>query len=188
MAKLGVGLLIVPQKPWDDVQREIGEYREIFLSENSCEPPPPLVAGWTIVHEDEERAAELAVEYIGKYYHTVLKHYEFSSNHLKTTKGYEYYGALTKYLDKRGADGAAADFAMLHPWGTPEQVIEKIMNIHEMVGNNGYMAVLSFSGMPYDEAERNMRLFADKVLPALKASGIAPPTFEAPQGAYAATA
>ena len=35
------------------------------------------------------------------------------------------------------------------------------------------MAVLSFSGMPYALAEQNMRLFAEKVMPALKASGIA---------------
>ena len=180
MARLGVGLLIVPQKPWEDVQREIVEYREIFLAENGAEPPPPLVAGWTIVDEDEDRAAELALEYIGKYYHTVMKHYQFKNDHLKATKGYEYYGGLTKYIDKRGADGAAADFTMLHPWGTPEQVIEKIMNIHEMVGHNGYMAILSFAGMPYDLAERNMKLFAEKVLPVLKASGIAPPTFDAP--------
>ena len=179
MARLGVGLLIVPQKPWEDVQREITEYREIFIAENGTEPPPPLVAGWTIVDEDEDRAAELALEYIGKYYHTVMKHYQFKNDHLKATKGYEYYGGLTKYIDKRGADGAAADFTMLHPWGTPEQVIEKIMNIHDMVGHNGYMAILSFAGMPYELAERNMKLFAEKVMPALKASGVAPPTFDA---------
>lgn len=188
MARLGVGLLIVPQKPWEDVQREISEYREIYLVENGTEPPPPLVAGWTIVNDDEERAAEMALEYIGKYYHTVMKHYQFANDHLKATKGYEYYGGLTKYIDKRGADGAAADFTMLHPWGTPEQVVEKIMNIHDMVGHNGYMAVLSFAGMPYDVAQANMKLFASKVMPALKASGIAPPTFDAPAAPLARTA
>ena len=188
MARLGVGLLIVPQKPWDDVEREIAQYREIFLTENGREPPAPLVAGWTIVHEDGEKAAELALQYIGKYYHTVLKHYQFSNDYLKTTRGYEYYGALTQYIDKRGADGAAADFAMLHPWGTPEEVVEKILKIHDMVGNNGYMAILSFSGMPYEEAERNLHLFAREVLPRLKVAGIEPPTFEAPKAAMAQSA
>ena len=119
MARLGVGLLIVPQKPWEDVQREIGEYREIFLAENGCAPPPPLVAGWTIVHENEDHAAELAMQYIGKYYHTVLKHYQFSNDHLKTTKGYEYYGSLSKYIDKRGGRWSRRRLCHVAPLGHP---------------------------------------------------------------------
>ncbi|MEM7406479.1 MAG: LLM class flavin-dependent oxidoreductase [Pseudomonadota bacterium] len=179
MAKLGVGLLIVPQKPWEDVKRELETYREIYRDENGEEPPAPLVAGWTMVDRDAELAREKAYGYIGKYYETVLKHYQFSQDHLKTTKGYEYYASLTKYIDKRGADGAAADFAELHPWGTPAEVVEKIAAIYDIVGHNGYMAVLSFSGMPYDEAERNMRLFASDVLPELKRMGIPEAHFEA---------
>ena len=60
MAKLGVGLLIVPQKPWEDVEREIGEYRELYREVNGAEPPPPLVAGWTFVDESADRAEEMA--------------------------------------------------------------------------------------------------------------------------------
>ena len=182
MAGLGVGLLIVPQKPWDDVEREIGEYRELYREVNGTEPPPPLVAGWTFVDESADRAEEMAMRYIGKYYDTVMKHYEFKRDHLKSTRGYEYYAALTKYIDKRGQDGAAADFARLHPWGTPEQVYEKIMDIHRAVGHNGFMAITSYSGMPWDEAERNMRLFAREVMPELKKFDCEAPQFEMETG------
>ena len=30
MAKLGIGLLIIPQKPWDMVLKELGDYRRVF--------------------------------------------------------------------------------------------------------------------------------------------------------------
>ena len=42
---------------------------------------------------------------------------------------------------------------------------------------NGYMAILSYSGMPYAEAERNMRLFASSVLPELKKVEVAEAEF-----------
>ncbi|MEM7255331.1 MAG: LLM class flavin-dependent oxidoreductase, partial [Pseudomonadota bacterium] len=185
MAKLGVGLLIVPQKPWETVVEELATYTDIYREENGCEPPPPLVAGWTYVDNDPARAEEMALKYIKKYYYTVMKHYEFIKGHLKTTKGYEYYGSLTKYIDKRGEDTAASDFALLHPWGTPEQVYQKIVDIHKLVGHNGYMAILSFSGMPWEDAERNMKLFASEVMPELKKLGIDPPLFDTKTAAAA---
>jgi len=46
--------------------------------------------------------------------------------------------------------------------------------------------VLSFSGMPYDEADRNMRLFASDVMPRLKAMNVTPAGFS--QAPIAATA
>jgi len=177
MARLGVGLLIVPQKPWADVEQELNAYRAIYREENNAEAPPPLCAGWVMVDENADRAEEMAYRYIGKYYQTVMKHYEFAADHLKDTKGYEYYASLTKYIDKRSPEGAAADFVRLHPWGTPEQVIEKITEINKITGHNGFMGVFSYSGMPFEEAERNMRLFADKVMPELKKLDVAPPDF-----------
>ncbi len=36
-----------------------------------------------------------------------------------------------------------------------------------MVGAAGIIGVFSYGGMPHDEAERNMRLFAEKVMPQL---------------------
>jgi hypothetical protein len=43
-----------------------------------------------------------------------------------------------------------------------------------MIDMNGLLPAFSYGGMPYDLAERSMRLFADKVLPELK-SWTAPP-------------
>jgi len=42
------------------------------------------------------------------------------------------------------------------------------------VGNDHFVGVFSYAGMPYDEAERNMRLFAAEVMPALQKLGPPP--------------
>ncbi|MCY4077815.1 MAG: LLM class flavin-dependent oxidoreductase [Acidobacteria bacterium] len=59
MAKLGVGLLIIPQKPWDHVAKELAEYRALFQRVNGFDAPAPIAAGWTFVDESEERAYEI---------------------------------------------------------------------------------------------------------------------------------
>src|SRR5437867_3481109 len=77
MAELGVGILIIPQKPWKEVARELDAYRTIYQEVNRTDAPPPISAGWTFGDEDAERAHEQAQRWIGGYYQTVLDHYHF---------------------------------------------------------------------------------------------------------------
>ena len=77
--KLGVGLLIIPQKPWREVEKELAEYNTLYRELNGTDAPQPISAGWTIVDPSAERARELAVKYIGGYYRTVLEHYQFGA-------------------------------------------------------------------------------------------------------------
>src|SRR5262245_1427362 len=89
MANLGVGLLIIPQKPWPTVVKELAEYRGAYRELVGGEPPPPIVAGWVYIDEDASRAAEGAHTYIDRYYRTVIDHYELKEAHLQSTRGYE---------------------------------------------------------------------------------------------------
>lgn len=168
MARLGVGILIIPQKPWREVAKELDEYRTIYREVNKAEAPQPVAAGWTFVDESAERAREMALKYIGGYYQTVLDHYNFAGDHLAKTKGYEYYGKMAEKINQLGADKTIEYFTDLQVWGTPEMVYEKIMDIHGKVNNSSYVGVFSYAGMEPQEAERNMRLFATKVMPELK--------------------
>ena len=168
MAKLGVGLLVIPQKPWEDTAKDFAAYHKIYAKENTLPPPAPLCGGFYFVDENADRAEEMAHKYIAGYYHTVMKHYEFTAGHLATTKGYEYYSAVNKHIEKRSANGAARDFMKLMPYGTPQQVLEKVEDIHRRIGHAGMMCHFGYAGMPYSEAERNLRLFSTKVLPELK--------------------
>jgi alkanesulfonate monooxygenase SsuD/methylene tetrahydromethanopterin reductase-like flavin-dependent oxidoreductase (luciferase family) len=168
MAELGVGMLIIPQKPWREVAHELETYRGIYREANGAEAPPPVCAGWTFCDRDPARAREQARRWIGGYFDTVLEHYKFAGDHLAKTKGYEYYGKMSEKINAYGA-GAVTDFFVdLQIWGTPEQCYERIQDVRARTGGDTFVGVFSYAGMPYDEAERNMRLFAAEVMPALQ--------------------
>jgi alkanesulfonate monooxygenase SsuD/methylene tetrahydromethanopterin reductase-like flavin-dependent oxidoreductase (luciferase family) len=169
MAELGVGILIIPQKPWAEVAKELDAYRSIYREVNAAEAPAPIAAGWTFCDEDAGRAEALARQYIGGYYQSVLDHYQFAGDHLARTRGYEYYGKMAEKIAQYGTDKVIDFFLGLQVWGTPEQCYAKILDIRQRVGNETFVGVFSYAGMPAAEAERNLRLFAREVLPALRA-------------------
>ncbi len=185
MAKLGVGMLVIPQKPWPEVAKELDGYRTAYRQLNGAEAPPPVCAGWTFCDASAERAREQALRYIGGYYQTVLDHYKFQDDHLKTTKGYEYYGKMADKIQQYGTDKVIEYFVNLQVWGTPEQCYERILDVRRRVGNDTFVGVFSYAGMDYGEAERNMRLFAKDVMPALQKLGAAPVPTAAPEPAPA---
>ena len=174
MAELGVGLLVVPQKPWDAVKKDFEVYRRVYHDVNGVAAPQPFCGGFFFVDESADRAEEMAMRYIGAYYHSVMRHYEMTAKSFGTAKGYEFYRNVNRHIGKHGTDRAAEDFARLMPWGTPDQVLEKLAHIRDTIDNTGIMCHFSFSGMPYQEAERNMRCFAERVLPELKTWDTAP--------------
>lgn len=168
MAKLGVAILIIPQKPWDSVAQELEMYRGIYREVNGQEAPPPYTACWVYCDEDAVRARDMAQRYIGGYYETVIRHYEFGSDHFAKTKGYEYYGGVSNMIDKVGTAGGTDFFTNLQVWGTPDECYEKILDIRGRVGCETVIGVFSYSGMDYGDAERNLRLFASEVKPRLQ--------------------
>ena len=170
MAEMGVGILIVPQKPWKAVRQELQDYRDVHRDANGKDPTSPMVAGWTFVDGNADRAEEKAREFIGGYWDTIIDHYEFDKPHLKETPGYEHHGQMYDRLKAPGGLEMMTDFFVdLQLWGTPEQVYDKIVNLQEQTFMDGYMGVFSFAGMEHEEADRNMKLFAREVMPELQA-------------------
>jgi alkanesulfonate monooxygenase SsuD/methylene tetrahydromethanopterin reductase-like flavin-dependent oxidoreductase (luciferase family) len=169
MARLGIGILIIPQKPWELVAKELSDYRRVFHEVNGTDAPPPICAGWTFCDENADRAQELAYKYIGGYWKTVVKHYELIGDHLTKMKGYESYAEMQQKASAPGGVDAMTEFFVnLQIWGTPEQCYEKIVEVQKRTGAEAYTGVFSYAGMPYDIAEANMRLFAAEVMPELK--------------------
>ncbi len=167
MAKLGIGILIIPQKPWEAVAQELAEYRQIYKQVNGGEPLPTIAAGWTFCDNNVDRAREMAVKYIGGYWQTALRHYEMASDHFGKAKGYEYYEQMAKNL-KGGADASVEYFLNLQVWGTPEMCFNKIDEIRKKVNANHFTGVFSYAGMPWEDAEKSLTLFAKEVMPELK--------------------
>jgi alkanesulfonate monooxygenase SsuD/methylene tetrahydromethanopterin reductase-like flavin-dependent oxidoreductase (luciferase family) len=168
MAELGVGLLVIVQKPWEMVREDFAVYHDRWRAVNEGEPPPPICSGFLFVDEDGDRAEELAHQYIGDYYRSVLRHYAFDEAPHAGVDGYEFYASIARYIGRHGTDGAVEDFVDLMPWGTPEQVVEKSDFIRETTGMAAFTPNLCYGGMPYEEAERNIACFVDQVMPTLK--------------------
>jgi alkanesulfonate monooxygenase SsuD/methylene tetrahydromethanopterin reductase-like flavin-dependent oxidoreductase (luciferase family) len=169
MARLGIGLLIIPQKPWDMVAQELNDYRMVYRDENGVDAPPPIVGGWTYCDENADRAEEMARKYIGGYGMSVVRHYELVGDHLTKMRGYESYKLMQERVSAPGGVDAMTDFFLsLQVWGTPEQCYDRILDIQKRTGAEAFNGVFSYGGMPYDVAESSVRLFANEVMPALK--------------------
>lgn len=41
MAKLGVGILIIPQKPWEEHAKDLENYNGVFREVHGVDAPPP---------------------------------------------------------------------------------------------------------------------------------------------------
>ncbi len=81
---------------------------------------------------------------------------------------YEFYTGITRYINRHGSEGAVDDFAKLMPWGTPDQVLEKIAYIRDTIDICAFNPGFSYGGMPYAEAQKSLDLFVSQVMPELK--------------------
>ncbi len=167
MAELGIGLLIIAQKPWAVTTAEISAYRDRYLELNGEPPPGPIIAVFIAVDKDPAKAQDMFDRYMMSYSHSAVNHYQFYDEGIAEIPGYEYYAGISKNIAKHGRDAFAGFLAELQVWGTPDQVAEKLKEYQRMVGAAGIIGVFSFGGMPYDEAQHNLQLFADEVMPLL---------------------
>jgi len=168
MARLGVGLLIIAQKPWETTLNELAEYRARFTQVNGRDAPKPIIASFIAVAEKEADAREMFEKYIRGYALSAVRHYEFNNEGLADIPGYEYYGKLAQNIQKHGLDNFVNFLAELQVWGTPDQVFNKLAEHQRLADSGGLIGAFSYGGMPHDVAKRNMTLFAERVLPRLK--------------------
>jgi alkanesulfonate monooxygenase SsuD/methylene tetrahydromethanopterin reductase-like flavin-dependent oxidoreductase (luciferase family) len=169
MAKLGIGLLIIPQKPWEAVTQELNDYRRIYREVNGADAPPPINAGWVICDRNADRAREMAYKYIGAYWYSVVRHYELKGTHLLNMRGYESYKRMQEIMNSPGGVDAMVEFFLgLQIWGTPEQCYNRIVDVSNRTGAEAFNGVFSYGGMPYEYAEQNLRTFATEVAPELR--------------------
>jgi alkanesulfonate monooxygenase SsuD/methylene tetrahydromethanopterin reductase-like flavin-dependent oxidoreductase (luciferase family) len=172
MARLGVGLMVIAQKPWDTVDVELRAYRERFLELNGEEAPKPILCVFVGVHTDPNEAQRLRDVYLQRYARSTVEHYEFANVGFADIEGYEYYGALAKNIEKHGLEKFNGFLADLQVWGTPDQVTAKILEYVDRLDAGAVLATLSYGAMPPDEAEANYNLYAAEVLPVLQAHNV----------------
>src|SRR5919201_505640 len=171
MAKLGFGILVVMQNEWPKAAENIVNYREIALAVGH-NPPPPIILTNVSCAESRAEAQDRAMNWLGKKREAIDNHYHFSDGHLATVKGYETYGKMdktyAKMKDDSFRDKAMQFYVGIQIVGTPQDCLDKIAELQRLTGMDHLVTEFSFGGLPHEEAELNMRLFAEKVLPVLQ--------------------
>jgi alkanesulfonate monooxygenase SsuD/methylene tetrahydromethanopterin reductase-like flavin-dependent oxidoreductase (luciferase family) len=167
-ADLGARMVAFSQRPWDDQAVAINTYKERFSANHTREPEAPVICDFVYCDSDQGRAEEMAQKYIAGYLASVMEHYELESDHFKSAKGYESYGNAVDMMKAIGLDKLCSMYLDVNVWGTPEQIIERLRARREVVGDHDLTCCFRYAGLPYDEAEASMRLFARDVLPVVQ--------------------
>lgn len=167
MAKLGMGMLIIPQKPWEEHHRDYVAYSRA-CAQAGFEPRRPKSGCWVYCAETESEARERGTIWLRNYAASALQHYEYDEpEHFKNAKGYEYHAAMAQAA--KAAGGFTDVFAETQVMGTPDHCIEVLRAIRRTIDASEFVGVFNYGGMPIDEAQRSLRLFASKVLPVIQA-------------------
>ena len=146
-------------------------YREIALSVG-YDPPPPIILTNVSCAESRDEAQDRAMNWLGKKWQSIDNHYHFSDGHLAKVKGYETYGKMAKTYARLQSEEervrATEFYVKIQIVGTPEDCIQQIAELQRVTGTDHVVTEFSFGGMPHHDAEKNMRLFASRVLPVLQ--------------------
>jgi len=166
-AELRVGMMTFMQAAMADHKPAVDRYRELFRAAHGIDPKPPIFAEFLYCHSDADEAEEVARRYLPQYFLSVVKHYEFSGTHFGETKGYQAYDEGARMIREAGLEAAAAAFADAQPWGTPDQIVEKLAAQKALIDDLDINVVFSYAGLPFDKVEESFTLFSKEVLPAL---------------------
>jgi alkanesulfonate monooxygenase SsuD/methylene tetrahydromethanopterin reductase-like flavin-dependent oxidoreductase (luciferase family) len=171
MARLGFGVLVIMQNEWAKAAQDIERYRDLARSVGHT-PRPPIILTNVSVAESRAEAQERAAQYLSRKWDSIDNHYHFSDGHLASVKGYEFYGGMAKTYSKMKDEGfrkKATDFYVkIQVVGTPDDCIQHVAELRRLTGVDHLVTEFGFGGMPHTEAELNMRLFADRVVPVLQ--------------------
>ncbi len=181
LARRGMVPLFNGNKPIEEAGLEVKQVN-VFRAEEGYAPCQPKNVMMLYCVENAADV-EKADEWLLLANRDVNLHYEFANpDNFKGVKGYESYAArqasATAVLSS-AAEGALRDkmkdsapkMPGYHPSnlmiGTPEECYNRIKRAQELCSFSEITLVTQMGTMPYDEAKRSVKLFAEEVLPEL---------------------
>jgi len=167
-AALGAGMVLFSSRPDEMVADSIATNRQEFERRHHRPAPPPRFCDFMVCDADAGRAEELAYQYIAGYFVSVMGHYELTGQHFKESRAYRSYGEAVDMLRALGLEDMSKAYVGCQSYGTPAQIVDRLERRRAVVGDFELNVCAKFAGMPYDVAERSMRLFAAEVMPALR--------------------
>ncbi len=166
-ARVGARMVMFAERQWGHRLPAIERYRAHFEEQHGTPAPPLMTADFSYCDADGQRAAERAPGYMGRYLASLLEHYELMGEHFGDTPGYQGYGKNAELLRQLGEAGFLKGFMKANAYGTPEQILETLDKRRGELGPFELATSFRYGGIPFDEAERSLRLFAKEVLPVL---------------------
>ena len=171
IARLGFGMLMIMQNEWPKAAADIYSFHDIAKRAGHAQRPPVILTNVSCA-ESRDEAHERGMKYLGRKWDSIDTHYHFSDGHLAGVKGYESYGKVGKTYAKMKDDGfrdkTMQFYVSIQIVGTPDDCLQQIEALHTLTGLGHLVTEFSFGGMPHSEAEVNMRLFAETVMPNLQ--------------------
>jgi alkanesulfonate monooxygenase SsuD/methylene tetrahydromethanopterin reductase-like flavin-dependent oxidoreductase (luciferase family) len=166
-AENGLGQMFVAGAGLDEMTAQVRRFNTI-RAEMGMPPDQPTTLLWTYCAETASEAEEG-----WEYFHNQLlaaQHHYFEWNN----PGYAGIPGYEEYLKRQTADVGVADAGLAarratQPIGTPDEIIEKIRTLQHALSLEMVVIHMFYGGMPRAKAEKSLRLFAEKVLPAVQA-------------------
>jgi alkanesulfonate monooxygenase SsuD/methylene tetrahydromethanopterin reductase-like flavin-dependent oxidoreductase (luciferase family) len=171
MAELGLSMLVIMQNEWPKAAADIHRFNALAAARGFA-PRPPIILTNVAIAESRAEAQERAVEFLGRKWDSIDQHYHFSDGHLNAVKGYESYDKVgqtyAKMKDPARRAKATEFYVSIQVVGTPDDCVQQLEELQALTGLDHLIAEFAFGGLPHGDAERGMRLFAEKVLPVLQ--------------------
>ncbi|MEM7541868.1 MAG: LLM class flavin-dependent oxidoreductase [Pseudomonadota bacterium] len=174
VGKLGCTMMFFPQFEIEKHVPGVDMWRDAYVEHHGGVAPPPVAIDTSYCHKDAGRAEEVADKYIAAYYLSVLEHYEFLEDYHRDTKGYESYAAAADILKAAGKEQALMDYVSNQACGTPQQILDKLEARRTVLGDFEWNMMLSYGGLPLEDAAASMELIGKEVLPEVRSWGMEP--------------
>jgi alkanesulfonate monooxygenase SsuD/methylene tetrahydromethanopterin reductase-like flavin-dependent oxidoreductase (luciferase family) len=157
----GLGLLVPGHvQPLAALREHVAAYREAGQAAGHRERLHATFLIPIYVAERQRQAEEAPEPYV-MYYYSVLG--QLLSGDFPET--YQRYGEARRRVGALTYEEIRRERAV---FGDPTYCLERLQQLREALGFQQLMAWMNIGGMPHDQVRRSMRLFAERVLPALR--------------------
>jgi hypothetical protein len=160
-------MVMFADRPWPLRMDAIQRHRDLTQKYHGRKALPMLIADFSVCWPDLAEAEVLARRHMGSFVQSNVEHYELMSDHFSTVKGYNAYAQKSEIARKTGLEGMTEGFMKAGVWGPPDRILRELETRRQVVGDFELATSFRFGGIPYEVAEKSIRLFAKEVLPVL---------------------
>lgn len=168
-ARINARMVMFADRPWPQRLPAIQRHRELTREYHGVAAKPPLLADFCVCTSSMDGAEEKARQYMGTFVQSNFDHYELMGAHFAAVKGYDSYAKKVEVAKQVGIPGMIDGFMQAAVWGTPDRILRMFEERRKIVGDFELATSFRFGGIPYDEAEVGLRLYAKEVLPVVQA-------------------